>query len=108
MYRSHLLSQKYKRKASRKLDPSSFFVAVLPPGAHGTHVASIAAANFPDNPARNGVAPGAQIVSITLSDNRIGTMETGTSLYRAMAAVMKNDIDVINMSYGEVSKWCKG
>uniref|UniRef100_A0A2R5LKX2 Tripeptidyl-peptidase 2 n=1 Tax=Ornithodoros turicata TaxID=34597 RepID=A0A2R5LKX2_9ACAR len=75
---------------------------------HGTHVASIAAAHFPDHPDLNGVAPGAQLVSIVIGDMRIDSIETGTALSRAVTRVVETGCQVINMSYGEHSHWAGG
>ena len=77
-------------------------------GAHGTHVAAIAGAHYPnaDSPGKDGLSPGAQMISFKIGDSRLGTMETGQSLSRAFAAVTslsgtEHAIDLINLSYGE-------
>ncbi|CAJ0953450.1 unnamed protein product, partial [Mesorhabditis belari] len=70
-------------------------------GSHGSHVASIAAANYPNNPDLNGLAPGAKVISICIGDARLNATETGTALTRAFKLCRDLDVDVINMSYGE-------
>lgn len=79
---------------------------VLPTTYHVLYSAGIAAGYYPKHPELNGVAPGAQIVSIKVGDSRLqkGTMESGTSMCRALQLLARrNDVHVLNLSYGELS-----
>jgi len=82
-------------------DNGNVVTLVTNAGSHGTHVAGIVAAHFPDQPELNGVAPGAQIVSVKIGDSRLGSMETGSSLVRGLILAQALKVDLINMSYGE-------
>ena len=82
------------------LDDGALLSLVTLSGTHGTHVAGIIAAQT-NEAATNGVAPGAEIVSLRIGDARLASMEQGQALLRAAQAMIDTKCDVANMSFGE-------
>lgn len=72
-------------------------------GSHGSHVAGIASAHFPDQPQRNGIAPGARILSVKIGDLRSGGSSSGLGEMRAVAACAQYGVDIMNASWGGAS-----
>lgn len=83
------------------IDGGRRVVLTVDSGAHGTHVAGIVGAYYPDQPELNGVAPGCKLVGLKIGDTRLSAMETGTALVRALGAAMERGVTLINMSFGE-------
>ena len=77
-------------------------------GAHGTHVASIAAGHSPKEPGRDGIAPGARILSIKIGDIRAGGGSYNTSELRALALSAQYKVDIVNASWGGRSQYQDG
>ena len=69
----------------RILSDDKILEIVTDSSTHGTHVASIATGHFENKPELNGVAPGAQIISIKIGDNRVNGMETGFAFANAVS-----------------------
>ncbi|KAL7056561.1 hypothetical protein AAHC03_020977 [Spirometra sp. Aus1] len=95
------------------LDEGRLLQIVTNSGSHGTHVAAIAAAYYPQaGPTQtdsavavncNGIAPGAQLVSIKIADTHLAAMETNVALLRAINWTVKLKCDIVNYSFGELS-----
>jgi tripeptidyl-peptidase-2 len=69
-------------------------------GSHGTHVAGIASAHFPDEPERNGIAPGARILSVRIGDDRIGGSSSHVGEMRGVLACAQYGVEIMNASWG--------
>uniref|UniRef100_A0AC34FXQ4 Peptidase S8/S53 domain-containing protein n=1 Tax=Panagrolaimus sp. ES5 TaxID=591445 RepID=A0AC34FXQ4_9BILA len=65
---------------------------------HASVVAQIAAAHFPDEPERDGLAPGAQIISMNVYNRRYNNYMNTDALKKALFKCIELDVDIVNYS----------
>ncbi|KAA3604531.1 MAG: hypothetical protein DWQ01_22105 [Planctomycetota bacterium] len=75
---------------------------------HGTHVAGIVAANGGPGERLNGLAPGAEIVSIKIGDGKFGGATSGFSIAKALDFAVEAGCQVANISFGGPSFFADG
>jgi len=106
----------HRDKPERQIVPLGFAVNIFlrekkvvihyDDGAHGTHVAGIAAGwQINDQPGFNGVAPGAKVISLKIGQNAIGGISVTGSMQKAFEYAAKYSREhgvpvVCNLSYG--------
>ncbi len=106
----------HRDKPERQIAPLGFAVNIFlrekkvvihyDDGAHGTHVAGIAAGwQINDQPGFNGVAPGAKVISLKIGQNAIGGISVTGSMQQAFEYAAKYSREhgvpvVCNLSYG--------
>jgi len=91
--------------AANIYDDGELLSLVVNSSAHATHVAGMVSAYFPGEPELNGVAPGAQIISVNIGHPKMHSMETCEAIERGLLAVLQHRCDIVNMSYGEPTQW---
>lgn len=74
---------------------------VFQSSSHGTHVASIVGGYYSENNTKNGICINSQLISLKISDTRINGLETSQSLLNAIEYIKNNNINLVNMSFGE-------
>ncbi|CAG5094699.1 Oidioi.mRNA.OKI2018_I69.XSR.g13790.t2.cds [Oikopleura dioica] len=101
----HKLSEETQLNYNFKIFDDKMVQVVCPSGSHGTHVAGIVAAYHPDEEDKNGIAPGAQIISVKIGDSRLNTLETQAGFIRGLRAAVRGGASIANFSYGEPAKY---
>lgn len=99
------LSEETQLNYNFKIFSEKLVQVVCPSGSHGTHVAGIVAACHPEESDKNGIAPGAQIISVKIGDSRLNTLETQAGFIRGLRAAANGGASIANFSYGEPAKY---
>ncbi|UCE62209.1 MAG: S8 family serine peptidase [Phycisphaerales bacterium] len=106
----------HREKPEKQIVPAAFAINIFlrqakivlyyDDGAHGTHVAGIAAGyRINDQDGFNGIAPGAKVIGIKIGQNAIGGVSTTEAFKKSFEYVARfareNDVQVVcNLSYG--------